>query len=359
MTKQRDFGQARQLPSGRYQARYRLDGVWRNAPDTFTTKKGATDWLAGERTKINEGTWRPAPKGKLTFAEHAEKWLSNQSHLRPRTVELYEYLINDHLVPTFGPRPLVAIRADEVVAWFQALKAKLPGTAPKAYRLLRQLMQAAIDDGRVQGPSPVNIKGAGREAVAKLTIPTMAEAQRLADTVPVRYRAMVLLASWAGLRYGELAALTRDDIDLRTGTVSVDETVTTLQSGVRFPGPPKSEAGRRSVAIPSTILPAISAHLETVGTEPTALLFPAPEGGYLQPHNFRHRVWLPALEAAGLSYRFHDLRHCALTLAAEAGATIAELMARGGHSSAATAMRYQHASAERDRALAERMAALG
>ena len=85
MTKQRDFGQARQLPSGRYQARYRLAGVWRNAPDTFTTKKGATDWLAGERTKINDGTWRPAPKGKLTLAEHAEKWLSNQSHLRPRT----------------------------------------------------------------------------------------------------------------------------------------------------------------------------------------------------------------------------------------------------------------------------------
>ena len=121
--------------------------------------------------------------------------------------------------------------------------------------------------------------------------------------------------SVGGLRFGELAALTRGDIDLRTGTVSVNETVTTLQSGERFPGPPKSEAGRRSVAIPSTILPAISAHLETVATEPTALLFPAPEGGYLQPHNFRHRVWLPALKATGLSFRFHDLRHCALTLA--------------------------------------------
>ena len=106
----------------------------------------------------------------------------------------------------------------------------------------------------------------------------MAEAQRLVDAVPVRYRAMVLLAAWAGLRYGELAALTRGDIDLRTGTVSVNETVTTLQSGERFPGPPKSEAGRRSVAIPSTILPAISAHLETVATEPTRTALPCARG---------------------------------------------------------------------------------
>jgi integrase len=172
---------------------------------------------------------------------------------------------------------------------------------------------------------------------------------------------MVLLAAWCGLRFGELAALQRGGLNLTAGTVTVDETLTELLGGKvpMFTGAPKTKAGRRTVAIPSNIRPAIKARLETVGTEPTALVFPAPQGGYLSRVHFRQRVWLPALEATGLSFRFHDLRHCALTVAAEAGATIAELMARGGHSSPATAMRYQHASAQRDQALAERMAALG
>jgi integrase len=285
--------------------------------------------------------------------------MSNQSHLRPRTVELYQYLIDDHLVPTFGSQPLVAIKSDEVVAWFQTLRTKRPGVAPKAYRLFAQLMRSAVEDGELKA-SPVAIKGAAHEPVGELTIPTRAEAMALAEAVPESYKTMVLLAAWCGLRFGELAALRREDIDLAANTVRVSETVTELlgEGAPMTTGAPKTEAGRRTVAVPPNIMPAITSHLEAV-TDPTALLFPAPHGGYLSRVHFRQRVWLPALAATGLSFRFHDLRHCALTLAAEAGATIAELMARGGHSTPATAMRYQHASAERDQALAERMAALG
>jgi integrase len=359
MAKQRDLGNVTQLPSGRWRARYKVDGAWRNAPATFITKTGATNWLATQQSDLIRGTWRPDPTGKLTFGEHGEKWMSNQSHLRPRTVELYRYILRLHLVPTFGDRPLVSIKSDNVVAWYQALKAKRPGVAPKAYRLFAQLMQAALDDGQVKA-SPVAIKGAGHEPVGELTVPTRAEAMALADAVPTEYRAMVLIAAWCGLRFGELAALRREDIDLTARTVRVSETVTELlgKGAPMTTGAPKTEAGRRTIAIPSNIVPAITSRLETV-TDPTALLFPAPRGGYLSRVHFRQRVWLPALKATGLSFRFHDLRHCALTLAAEAGATIAELMARGGHSSPATAMRYQHASAQRDQALAARMAALG
>ena len=95
-----------------------------------------------------------------------------------------------------------------------------------------------------------------------------------------------------------------------------------------------------------------------MGPEPTALVFPAPQGGYLSCVHFRQRVWLPALKITGLSYRFHDLRHSALTWAAASGATIAELMHRAGHSTPAAALRYQHATEERDEAVARGMAEL-
>jgi integrase len=55
---------------------------------------------------------------------------------------------------------------------------------------------------------------------------------------------------------------------------------------------------------------------------------------------------------------FHDLRHTAATLAAQNGATTAELMRRLGHTTASMAMRYQHSSAQRDRQIAEALSSL-
>jgi integrase len=89
-------------------------------------------------------------------------------------------------------------------------------------------------------------------------------------------------------------------------------------------------------------------------------VFPAPEGGLLRRSNFRRRVWVPATEAVGVEgLRFHDLRHSAATLAAAAGATTKELMARIGHSSYEAAIRYQHVAAERDAAIADALEGLG
>jgi integrase len=88
------------------------------------------------------------------------------------------------------------------------------------------------------------------------------------------------------------------------------------------------------------------------------LLFPAGHGGHLVPSTL-YGVFYPAREAAGRpDLRFHDLRHIGATLAAATGATLAELMARLGHSTPGAAMRYQHASADRDRVIAEALSQL-
>jgi integrase len=218
-------------------------------------------------------------------------------------------------------------------------------------------MKAAVDDNCIDR-SPVAVKGASQELAQEQAVPTIAEVDALSEAVPERYKTMVLLAAWCALRFGELAALRRDRVDLVHNEIRVSETVTELATGERFGGPPKTAAGRRTVAVPPHLVPIVEKRLQTIGPEPGALLFPATEGGYLSRIHFRQRVWLPALRDTGLAYRFHDLRHSGLTWAAASGATVAELMHRAGHSTSATAMRYQHATKDRDQAVAKALSAL-
>ena len=122
-------------------------------------------------------------------------------------------------------------------------------------------------------------------------------------------------------------------------------------------GPPKSHAGRRIVAIPPHILPALNDHLFRF-SEPDSdgLVFVGPKGGALTPANFGADVWRPAVASVGLTgFTFHELRGVSATLAARQGATTRELMRRLGHTTADMAMRYQRAEADRDKALAQAM----
>jgi integrase len=171
--------------------------------------------------------------------------------------------------------------------------------------------------------------------------------------MPERYRLMVLLAAWCGLRFGELAELRRADVDLRARVVHVRRGVIRADGG-RQVKDPKSEAGKRDVSIPPHLIPAVHDHLaEHAGRSRNALLFPAMNGDHLSPSSL-YAVYHPAREAAGRpDLRFHDLRHTGATLAAATGATLAELMRRLGHSTPAAAMRYQHAVDDRDRAIAD------
>src|SRR6266568_5647691 len=111
--------------------------------------------------------------------------------------------------------------------------------------------------------------------------------------------------------------------------------------------------GKRDVNIPPHLTPLVHEHMILhVQRGPGALLFPAAGGGHMAPSAL-YAVYHPAREAAGRpDLRFHDLRHTGATLAAATGATLADLMHRLGHSTPSAAMRYQHASEERDRDIA-------
>jgi integrase len=116
---------------------------------------------------------------------------------------------------------------------------------------------------------------------------------------------------------------------------------------------PKTRAGRRTIAVPPQIVELLTAHLERFVPE-------SPEAYVIDAPNYAlSRAWQNARTELGRpELRFHDLRHSGLTWSAATGASVAELMRRAGHASQAAALRYQHATDDRDRVLANALAAL-
>jgi integrase len=353
----------RHLRSGKtaYEVKLRTPGG-RQYSRTFRTKKEALDFVSSERAAVLKGTWLDPGAGKETFATYASRWLEMRTDLRPRTLELYDYLLRHHLVPEFGERSLKGISPAQVREWNSGLLARSrvgPSTVAKAYRLLSTIMATAVADELIVR-NPCILKGASVERPAERPVITIAEVNTLADCIGPRFRCMVLLATWAGMRFGELAGLLRSDIDLVAQTVRVSKQLQELRGGVLVVGPPKTEAGNRTISLPPHVVPEIESHLRNwVGRSGDAPMFNGPDGGPLRRSNFNRRVWQPTILKAHLvGLRFHDLRHTGNTLAAATGASTKELMARMGHSSSRAALIYQHATLERDRVLADALSKL-
>jgi integrase len=182
---------------------------------------------------------------------------------------------------------------------------------------------------------------------------------RIAENTTDRYRLMVLLAAYCSLRFGELAGLRRARIDLLHRRITVEEQAVELADGSTIFGQPKSAAGRRVVAFPLELVPLIEEHLTAyVAAPPDSLVFTSREGLPLRRTKFRP-YWADACKRAQVTgLHFHDLRGSGATWAATAGATVRELMSRLGHATPDMAMRYQHATLERDKAIADRLGVL-
>ena len=181
----------------------------------------------------------------------------------------------------------------------------------------------------------------------------------MAAAIDKRFQPMVLLAAYGSLRFGELAGLRRHRIDLLHRTVRIEEQGIELAGGRVLFGEPKTAAGRRTVAIPAELVQLLEVHLDAyVGADPDALIFASRDSHPLRRTKFRIQ-WANACTKAGVSgLHFHDFRGSGATWAATTGATVAELMARLGHTTPTVAMRYQHATSERDRWIADKLGAL-
>ncbi|SDD89711.1 tyrosine-type recombinase/integrase [Nocardioides lianchengensis] len=375
MPEKRSFGQMTKLPSGRIRARYLgPDGVRHSAPYTFETKADAEAWLVDERRLLATGAWQPpkvrakAASTKLTFEVYAESWLRDRP-LKPLSRQHYGQLLNRYLYPTFGHLGLKEITPDSVRAWYALTGTNTPTIRAHAYGLMRTILGTAERDELIPR-NPCYIRGAGNATrVRKVKPLTLAELETLVAEMPEQRQLMTLLAAWCAMRFGELAELRRKDIALSDQIVRVRRAVVRV-GGEHIVQTPKSAAGIRDIAIPPHLMPLVREHLKKhVGTGKDALLFPGGEdGGHLNPSTLYGKGpgkrskgygFYGARAAAGREdLRWHDLRHTGAVLAAQTGATLAELMGRLGHSTPGAALRYQHAAQGRDMEIAKRLSAL-
>jgi integrase len=358
VTGRRRFGAVRKLKSGRWQVRYRdpVTDQLRPAPQTFSTKTEAGRWLSVLEADILRGSWVDPADGEMRFDELAERWYATKIHLRETTKLQYRYLLDKHVLPFFGDRPIGAVTVLDVQTWLADRKAKTrlsSNSVAKAYKVLRMVMDVAVEAGLIFR-TPCRVKGAATERLPEMRAATAEEVAAVAARVEPRWQALILMAAYSGLRWGELAGLRQKHLDPLHKRVRVVEQLLEINGHLMF-APPKTSAGARTVALPPFLVEVVVEHVVHYSQPgPDGLVFVTPERTPLRRENFRRRVWYPAVSAAGMEgLRFHDLRHTNATLAAESGASLRSLMARLGHASAAAAIRYQHKLEGQDAKIAD------
>jgi integrase len=217
---------------------------------------------------------------------------------------------------------LADITADDIDDWYAMLLPAAPTRRAHAYSLLSTIMRSASTGRRPLIPdSPCKVE---HPTVLHRTFePKPATPQQIAtivENMPDKYQALILLAAWCGLRRGEVSELRRKDLDLASMSVRVERAVV-WRKGEATVGTPKSRAGVRTIALPPNLRPALKRHLaEHAMPGPDGLLFPnATKTGHLHV-NTLSKTYHRARQVAGRpDLRFHDLRHSAATMAAQAG----------------------------------------
>jgi integrase len=247
--------------------------------------------------------------------------------------------------------------------------------AAREAALLRAILATAVLDGLLER-NPVDSKLTRSTTGASHRPPTLDELAILVSETgqaDPRFKVGILLAAYGGLRISEWRGLRRKDLIIADGrvTVNVERQAQRIPGQGWMVGPPKSAEGVRSVPLPAALTSEIEEHLGThAGPFPDSLVFP-PQGSseFFDDSQF-NRAWNRAREAAGLRVkdeatgkwvsvvREHDLRHFHLSHYAQSGATLAELKARAGHSTAQAAMIYQHAVLDRAAELADSLPTL-
>ncbi len=344
MSNRRQFGSLRKLPSGRWQASYWHLGIRHIAPVTFAFKADANVYLSSVETEVRRGLWIDPLGATVLFSDWAEQWRATTVDLRPSNRVRDLGYLQRYLLPQFGSMALGDIRYMTVRTWISELSTNglAPSTVTKAGQLMSKIMRSAVQAGLVTS-SPCEGVKMPRIKRIEMRFLTTSEVDRLAEAMDPRYRAVVLLAAYGGLRAGELFGLRAKRVDVLRRQVAIAETVVDVEGHLHF-GPPKTRAGHRTVPLPRVASEPLGQHLTTFARTPEDLVFTAPEGGPVSLNVWRRRFWVPATKAAGLGHlRPHDLRHTAVALWIAAGAHPKEVAVRAGHTSVSfTLDRYGH-----------------
>ena len=341
----------------RYDVRYRAGG--RAVEETFKRRQDAENRVRQVEAERLRGPAVDPRRGREKLAEFADRWLATRlvkgRPLAPMTRQGYLGLLGRNVETTLGQYALAEITPSVIRAWYAGVTVTAgQDQAAKSYRLVRAILNTAVDDELI-GRNPCRIRGGGAERAEERPMIDAALVFKLADSISAPLRALVILAGFVGLRTGELLGLRRCDIDLDGRRLTVLVQAQQVVGMGRIVTSPKSDAGQRTVSLPRVALEALEKHLASHGQPGSdGVLFTGPRGEPIT-RSLVSREWQAAraMASAPAGLRMHDLRHHAATLTARMpGITTKELMARIGHASPRAALIYQHATAERDQEIA-------
>ena len=336
--------------TGSYEVHYR-DSLGKQRAKTLDRLVDARSFKADMRLRKQRGDFVDPSATRVRFEDWAYQYLDHKIALRERTLDKYESALRTHLIPTFGSARVGAIARIDVQSWVVRLKAEgfAPETIRGLYTILASMMKLAEDDG-VIAKSPcrrIELPPIVREEQRYLTT---SEVELLAHQIAPRYRAVVYVAAYLGLRWQEVAGLKTKyvNLDSRPATLRVVSTIERARGRYSVVDLGKTKAARRTLKMPSFLRDMLVAHCDEF---PNPLwVFSARRGGFLRYDNFRTRIWDPSVERADLGkVTFHELRHTAAAFMIDEGGDPLQVKRRMGHEDIRTTLNsYGHLFPDRE-----------
>ncbi len=288
-------------PEGRYRAYFR-DPAGKQRSKTFRTKKDANTFLAEVETSKARGSFVPPHAGRTLFGDHATRWMESWNTATTTTAR-DRSVMRTHVLPQWGSWQLAKIDHLAVQTWVSALgERSSPHTVARCHMLTSAVLRSAVRNRLIPAnPAedvrlpPIRRRDTDERIISRRDLRTA-----LLPALPARHRGIVATAGGTGLRWGEVAGLRRDALDLDGGSLAVLRTVIEVSGNTSFKAFPKSSASRRAVPLPAWLVTIVGDHLERWPTDPNGPVFANEVGGPLRRTVFRARIWRPALVRAGL-----------------------------------------------------------
>jgi integrase len=322
-----------------------LDGEQRS--QAFDNKADAQRHIEGIATQLNTGTYADPQRSAVTFGVLAEAWIATKAKREPKTVGGYQGLLDVVILPKWRDEPLRDITHERIQTWVtwlatspearqrKATKDAKAGLSParviQTHQVLSQVLAYAVrakylavnPATGVELPSKPQSKDlALTHAQVRTLADEMANAESAvrhrADTTPARtspeaLATMVRLLAYAGLRYGECAALRVGDVDTEKRRIMVGRSITGVRKQGRVEGGTKTHQ-KLPVPILTTELADELARV-VAGRDPSEYLFPGPDGGAMSVGWFRVRFDRAVSKLGIEGVTPHTLRHTAGSLA--------------------------------------------
>jgi integrase len=331
----------------RWRARY-VDENGKEHAKGFGRKSDATNWLNKQVSDQVVGTWTDPALSGVTFGVMAERWIATKAHRSAKTVAGYRSLLDTVVLPKWKDKPLRDIRFDDLQVWITGLSVEGSvrfegkGLSASRVRQAHQLVGAVLRFAVKAKHIPSN----PAEGVDLPTLPeteqrylTHEQLHRLA-VASGRFRTLVLVLGYCGLRFGEAAALRVGDVDTKARRIRVRRSVTYVAKKGLVEGPTKNHTNR-SVPVPRFLVTLLETEVGDRGDG--ELVFPPARGDWLTLGAVRW-VFDPAATATEVNgLRLHDLRHTCASLSIKTGANVKVIQLLLGHRSATMTLdRYGH-----------------